>query len=282
MVGIGFFAPFPLALMVPFMAGQSLAMGEAFGKGFQYGKRKISSMSNEEFNALNFQQLSESLATDYRVMIPSLVDSIKASDRLQDAVFKALADVIKDIPSQILDFFGDITGSTTTSTSASQQGKLQEVRFTPSHDREADLERTNAAIKKAQDILDKIIEEASHIVKKPTPPPPTFDNKSKNLTALDFAIGESKKKPFVSPPKSPSIIAHQPSLQKFNKPRAPNSICIQIRKFREELRALDVRENQLKNHPQFAKIRINFARTKAIVRNNITKLQSKYNTSACK
>jgi len=113
MVGIGFFAPFPLALMVPFMAGQSLAMGEAFGKGFQYGKRKISSMSNEEFNALNFQQLAESIHTDYKMMIPSLEESIKASDRLQDAVFKALADVIKDIPSQILDFFGDIGGTST-------------------------------------------------------------------------------------------------------------------------------------------------------------------------
>jgi len=116
------------------MAGQSLAMGEAFGKGFQYGKRKISSMSNEEFNKLDFQELSESLATDYRVMIPSLVESIKASDRLQDAVFKALADVIKDIPSQILDFFGDVSGTsrsainTTTSTSASTLGTLTEVR----------------------------------------------------------------------------------------------------------------------------------------------------------
>ncbi len=136
MVGIGFFAPFPLALMVPFMAGQSLAMGEAFGKGFQYGKRKISSMSNEEFNKLDFRELSESLATDYRVMIPSLVESIKASDRLQDAVFKALADVIKDIPSQILDFFGDVTGAnnrasldaTTTSTSASSFGEITQVR----------------------------------------------------------------------------------------------------------------------------------------------------------
>lgn len=117
MVGIGFFAPFPLALMVPFMAGQSLAMGEAFGKGFQYGKRKISSMSNEEFNALDFKGLSESIATDYKVMIPSITKSIEASDELQRAVFKALADVIKSIPTQILDFFGDL-GNTNRPTTA--------------------------------------------------------------------------------------------------------------------------------------------------------------------
>ncbi len=96
------------------MAGQSLAMGEAFGKGFQYGKRKISSMSNEEFNALDFKGLSESIATDYKVMIPSITKSIEASDELQRAVFKALAAVIKDIPAQILDFFATIGGDTTT------------------------------------------------------------------------------------------------------------------------------------------------------------------------
>ncbi len=130
MVGIGFFAPFPLALMVPFMAGQSLAMGEAFGKGFQYGKRKISSMSNEEFNALDFKGLSESIATDYKVMIPSITKSIEASDELQRAVFKALGEVIKDIPAQILDFFATIggDGNTTTSTSASQLGTITQVR----------------------------------------------------------------------------------------------------------------------------------------------------------
>ncbi len=111
MVGIGFFAPFPLALMVPFMAGQSLAMGEAFGKGFQYGKRKISSMSNEEFNALNFQQLSESIATDYKSMIPSLKKSIEASDELQRAVFQALGALLLSIPDEIKEFFSNVAGS---------------------------------------------------------------------------------------------------------------------------------------------------------------------------
>ncbi len=32
------------------MATQSMVMGDAFGQAFQYGKRKISAMSNEEFN----------------------------------------------------------------------------------------------------------------------------------------------------------------------------------------------------------------------------------------
>ncbi len=134
MVGIGFFAPFPLALMIPFMAGQSLAMGEAFGKGFQYGKRKISSMSNEEFNALNFQQLSESIATDYKVMIPSMKESLKASDELQRAVFDALGKIILTLPDAVAGMFSDSTNragldATTTETSFSELGsQITEVR----------------------------------------------------------------------------------------------------------------------------------------------------------
>ncbi len=111
------------------MAGQSLAMGEAFGKGFQYGKRKISSMSNEEFNALNFQQLSESIATDYKTMIPSLRKSIEASDELQRAVFKALGDLLLDIPDSIKGFFQDAqaSASQTSLASTTQESTLFNV-----------------------------------------------------------------------------------------------------------------------------------------------------------
>ncbi len=131
MTGIGFFAPFPLALMIPFMAGQSLAMGEAFGKGFQYGKRKISSMTNEDFNALDFKGLSESIATDYKDMIPSMKESIRNSDVLQSAVIQEMGDLIKSIPGEILDFFAQTarSGGVTTSTSASQLGQIQTIRY---------------------------------------------------------------------------------------------------------------------------------------------------------
>ncbi len=166
MVGIGFFAPFPLALMIPFMAGQSLAMGEAFGKGFQYGKRKISSMSNEEFNKLDFRELSESLATDYRTMIPSLTQSIKASDQLQKAVFEAFGDILGTIPAVIKDFMS--SSPTSTSTSASELGKLTEARYTPSRDREGDLEKTNAALAAARKALEDAYAYGSAIPNKPS------------------------------------------------------------------------------------------------------------------
>ncbi len=116
------------------MAGQSLAMGEAFGKGFQYGKRKISSMSNEEFNKLDFRELSESLATDYKVMIPSMKKSLEASDELQRAVFDALGKIILTLPDAVAGMFSDSGNragldATTTETSFSQLGsQITQVR----------------------------------------------------------------------------------------------------------------------------------------------------------
>ncbi len=184
MVGIGFFAPFPLALMVPFMAGQSLAMGEAFGKGFQYGKRKISSMSNEEFNKLDFQQLSESIATDYKLMIPSLKQSILASKELQDAVFDALGKLILDIPENIKEFMSSLVGGTGTGSAqetslvlANALGKLTEVRSAGRTEPEFNTQQL-------QDLLDKVAKASVAGAQK-------LDQSAKNTQA---AINEEKRR----------------------------------------------------------------------------------------
>ncbi len=114
---IGLFAPLPLAMMIPFMAGQSLMMGEAFGKGFQYGKRKISSMSNEEFNALTPSDLGKSITTDYNAIIPHLGQAVQKSSEFQSLVIKEIIDVIKKLPGDI------VQGFTQTQTSASLYGE---------------------------------------------------------------------------------------------------------------------------------------------------------------
>ncbi len=102
MVGIGFFAPLPLAMMMPFMAGQSMIMGDAFGKAYQYGKRKISSMTNEEFNKLTPEHLATQLQTDYLSMIPSLKASVKASTEFQSFIIQELAEIVKNIPEDLM------------------------------------------------------------------------------------------------------------------------------------------------------------------------------------
>ncbi len=106
MVGIGFFAPLPLAMMMPFMAGQSMLMGDAFGKAYQYGKRKISAMSNEEFNALTPEMLGKSIVTDYTAIIPSLQEAVRQSSEFQSIIIQEMGVILKSIPNELLKFFG--------------------------------------------------------------------------------------------------------------------------------------------------------------------------------
>ncbi len=74
---IGGFMPIPLAMMIPFMATQSLVMGHAFGEAFQYGKRKISAMGNEEFNKLKLEDLAANMFESYKIIIPDYKHQLK-------------------------------------------------------------------------------------------------------------------------------------------------------------------------------------------------------------
>ncbi len=97
-------------------------MGEAFGKGFQYGKRKISSMSNEQFNALTADDLGKSIQTDYNQIIPHLGQAVKQSSDFQSLVIKEIIDVIKNLPADIIGGFTGTSTPETTSTAASVYG----------------------------------------------------------------------------------------------------------------------------------------------------------------
>lgn len=111
MTGIGFFAPLPLALMIPFMAYQSLAMGEAFGQGYQYGKRRISSLTNEEFNKLEFKTLSQQVQSDISAGIPAMKSQMSNFATLQSDVIKELLSYVKQFPSDVAQgLFGGASG----------------------------------------------------------------------------------------------------------------------------------------------------------------------------
>ncbi len=101
MVGIGLFAPLPLAIMIPFMAGQSFAMGEAFGKGFQFGKRKISSMSNEDFNKLTGPEAFAETTADIKGMIPSMNSTMANFHTLQTDIIKQMIEYIAQLPAEV-------------------------------------------------------------------------------------------------------------------------------------------------------------------------------------
>ncbi len=296
--------------MVPFMAGQSLAMGEAFGKGFQYGKRKISSMSNEEFNKLDFRELSESLATDYRVMIPSLTKSIENSQVLQQSVFTALGQIITSIPENAKEFlqgiYKDLTtpDTTTTLTSASALGSLgsttTNVRLGSSRNLEKERQQTTRDLLMLQQAIDKLHNE---IVNQETLQDAKDRQIAKDKAAKSQEISSSgtgtlertlrevrakaaiktgAKAPFDTSRRTTgvgaaSIAAHQPSLVKFTKLRAPKSIVNQRRKYLEEIRYLNSWLGKRFTGRQAQDQRLKNLKRKDVVIRLVQTLEKKYN-----
>ncbi len=90
------------------MAAQSMIMGDSFGKAYQYGKRKISAMSNEEFNKLDTKQLGQEILTDYRNIIPSVSQAIEESNKFQSLIVNQLAQILRDLPA---DLIGGVTNN---------------------------------------------------------------------------------------------------------------------------------------------------------------------------
>ncbi len=101
------------------MGAQSLVLGKQFGEGFQYGKRKISAMSNEEFNKLTPAKLAQDNAEELKQMIPSMKGAITDMRSFQSFIVKELIETVKQLPG---DIFGGLTGDLQTSTSFSKTG----------------------------------------------------------------------------------------------------------------------------------------------------------------
>ncbi len=70
---------------------QSAAMALAFGSNFQYGKRKISSMSNEDFNAMSALDMNIDLANTVNSMIPSVEQSFKQMEQMNITILESLS-----------------------------------------------------------------------------------------------------------------------------------------------------------------------------------------------
>ncbi len=93
---IGFFMPLPLAMMIPFMGIQSAVMAKQFGENFQYGKRRISAMSNEEFNQLTPAKLQAHANEELKAMIPSMEASVREMRMFQTFLIREFLATLND------------------------------------------------------------------------------------------------------------------------------------------------------------------------------------------
>ncbi len=257
---IGFFAPLPLALMIPFMAAQSFAMGEAFGKGFQYGKRKVSSMTNEEFNTKTGASLYAETTVDINNMIPSMKNQMSNFALLQSDIIKEMIGYLRQLPSDVVSGLlggGGSAGSvgenaagspylptqTQTELNLAILGELKEIRSggrTPPVFNEPAIEDLKKQLEdlmkvpssspglKTQEEL-KLQELLNQVIKVTT----GASGEKKFETAFDPNNPEHTKRPDSVVPENPK----QPLDQRL---RAPDQIVTNYKKLKEEYNALSI------------------------------------------
>lgn len=168
MVGLGLFAPLPLAVMIPFMAGQSFAMGEAFGKGFQYGKRRISSMTNEKFNAMTASDHFSETTADIKAMIPAMSSTMETFHTLQTDIILKMIDYIAKLPAEVLPSLASAAGEIdykSLITAITQAGG-------------------NISTQVAQQVAKSIIPKAHASVAPPLPSPPSPSNNQSKIDEI--------------------------------------------------------------------------------------------------
>ncbi len=95
---IGGFLPVPLAMMIPFMGTQSAIMAKQFGENYEYGRRRIKSLSNEDFNKLTPQQLMATQRAELNTAIPEIMKSIEDMRELQNFIVKEFVALMAAIP----------------------------------------------------------------------------------------------------------------------------------------------------------------------------------------
>ncbi len=85
-----------------------MLMGDAFGKSYQYGKRKISAMSNEEFNELTPKDLAKDITADFEALIPELKIAMAASTEFQGQIIREMGAMLQnflaDLPADVKQF----------------------------------------------------------------------------------------------------------------------------------------------------------------------------------
>ncbi len=83
------------------MGSQSAVMMKMAGEQWQYGKRRISAMTNEEFNKMTPQKLFEIETAELRAMIPLMQESMRDMNKLTPIIVQEMIQMFKDFINEI-------------------------------------------------------------------------------------------------------------------------------------------------------------------------------------
>ncbi len=103
------FAPFFFPLGIAFMGAQSAVMMKMAGENWQYGKRRISAMSNEDFNALTPLGLYQLETAELQQIIPSITSSLESMTPLTATIVTEMINTFKVGAQATLAYLNDIT-----------------------------------------------------------------------------------------------------------------------------------------------------------------------------
>ncbi len=254
---LSLFAPLPLALMIPFMAAQSFAMGEAFGKGFQSGKRRISSMTNEQFNTKTQPQIFAETTADISAMIPSMKKQMTEFTFLQSDIIQELIGYIKKLPADIHQ--GLISNPETTNDQTNflhalgigASGSSGEFESGATARATAENIKLNIeAQKQLKQLQDATVQQLNQFRLLQTSTQGVINNTQITNQKIKVpppivtkTIGRTGETMFsISPENAPTTGFIKSTPRTFtqpSKPRPPRSVQIQVRKYTEEAKALD-------------------------------------------
>ncbi len=95
------FTAVPNPQMLAFMGAQSFIMMYQAGEGWQYGKRRISAMSNEEFNKLTPEMVLEKQAVVLRNSLGTIQNSMDAMTPMIRTIVEQYGDFIREMIASI-------------------------------------------------------------------------------------------------------------------------------------------------------------------------------------
>lgn len=128
---VSFFSPFAIPAMAAYMWFQSAATGEGFGMPYQYSKRKISAMSNEEFNMMDGAKIAEISLSDIRAYVDALPEFFLEARRVNVMFLKELTHLWKDA----VDFGFEMVGSNFSGAPSPETGVQPNPDYVPEPDK---------------------------------------------------------------------------------------------------------------------------------------------------
>ncbi len=160
------FTAVPNPMMLSFLATQGFAIMYYGGAGWQFGKRKVSGMSNEQVNAMSPNEFLMKLHSETKTMVPTMSQGMKDMTPLIHTTMTQFGAYIREAIKAIPETVGNIF-SQSYQGADNPYGNLSSVRYAPQVLQQQRLQVDPALFQGTQDQWNKFWADAGYVK---TPP----------------------------------------------------------------------------------------------------------------